>query len=201
MPHERVWRPRGDVLGVLILTGLLWALLAGIAGRGFARPLLAPAPAPLLTETPQPTPTGGWWDQVSLTPGPQSKLPALPGVPDLPKSGAAALSQRPVPVPFTALACPQATARIAQIVSVRPGWWLVTGTATQPALDYWKMELSADGQNWTLLYRTGAAVTGGQLLDFNTRTVPPGAYQLRLVVVDKTGNYAPPCTVQITLTR
>lgn len=197
MPARRIWQ-RGDVLGVLVLAGLL-LMLAAVAERGFDRPV-GPVAAPLPTETPQPTPTGGWWDQVSMTPNPQPRLPALPGVPDLAPSGAA-VSQQPAPVPFTALACPQATVRIAQIVSGRPGWWLVTGTAAHPELDYWKMELSADGQNWTLLYRHTGPVTGGQLLDFNTRTVPPGVYQLRLVVVDKTGNYAAPCTVQVTLTR
>ena len=199
MQLKRIWRPRADVLGVLVLAALLVALLAGIADHGFTRPRPAAPPAPLPTETPPATPTSGWWD-ASLTPSPQPKLPALPGVRNLPQSGnAAATSQQPTPVPFTPLACPQATTRIAQIVSVRSGWWLVTGTATGSELDYWKMELSADGQNWTLLYRHSTPVTGGQLLDFNTRTVPPGAYQLRLVVVDKTGNYTSPCTVQVKL--
>lgn len=198
MQFRRIWQ-RGDVLGVLVLAGLL-LILAAVAERGFDRPVGSVA-APLPTETPQPTPTGGWWDQ-SLTPNPQPKLPALPSVPALPNPGAAApTSNQPAPVPFTTLACPQATVRIAQIVSGRPGWWLVTGTAVHPELDYWKMELSADGQHWTLLYRHAVPVTGGQLLDFNTRTVPPGVYQLRLVVVDETGNYAAPCTVQVTLTR
>jgi hypothetical protein len=73
----------------------------------------------------------------------------------------------------------------------------VTGTAAIANLGYWKTELSADGSNWTLLYRSSAPVSNGLLMEFNTRTVPKGAYQLRLLAVDATGNYGPPCTVQI----
>ena len=39
----------------------------------------------------------------------------------------------------------------------------------------------------------------GLLIEFNTRTVPKGAYQLRLLAVDRTGNYGEPCTVGITI--
>ena len=60
-------------------------------------------------------------------------------------------------------------------------------------------ELSADGQGWTVLYRSEGPVAAGQLIEFNTRTVPRGSYQLRLMAVDKTGNYGPPCTVALTV--
>jgi hypothetical protein len=39
--------------------------------------------------------------------------------------------------------------------------------------------------------RFEAPVTNGVLMDWDTRTVPSGAYWLRLIVVDNTGNYWP----------
>lgn len=196
---KRIWQ-RPDVLALLALAGLLLSLAA--AGVGRSTPSYGAVPAPLPTETPQPTPTGGWWDHVSMTPGPRGALPGIPSLPQLQAGGGSASGPAGnQPVAFTAVTCPQATVKIAKIVTGRPGWWLVTGTAAHASLSYWKMELSADGQNWTMLYRNSTAVAGGQLLDFNTRTVPAGAYQLRLVVVDKTGNYADPCIVSVNITR
>jgi len=83
-------------------------------------------------------------------------------------------------------------------MTARPGWWDIYGTAVDAHLDYWKTELASDGQNWTLLYRQSAPVQDGKLMAFNIRTVPKGSYQLRLLVVNRTGNYAEPCVIQIT---
>lgn len=190
---------RLDVLALGLVTLATLALLAAIAGRGFSRPLLVSTPALLPTVTPAPTPTGGWWDAVSLTPPPLPVLPGLPavGLGTLGGGGAGGGEA----VPFKVIACPQPAVRIAKIVTGRPGWWNVYGTAAIPDLEYWKAELSAQdgGQGWTLLYRTSVAVTDGLLIEFNTRTVPKGAYQLRLLAVDRTGNYGEPCTVGITI--
>ena len=190
-------RARLDVLLMVVITGAIVALFAAIADREFSRPLPAPTPALLPTVTPQPSPTGGWWDAVSLTP---PALPALPGVPapgtsGLGLSGASGGED----VAFSVVACPQPTVKITKIVTAKPPWWNVYGTATIPNLEYWKAELSADGQGWALLYRSAAAVGDGLLIEFNTRTVPKGAYQLRLLAVDRTGNYGEPCTVGITI--
>ncbi len=189
---------------MVVITGAIVALFAAIADREFSRPLPArpaplPAPTPELlpTVTPAPSPTGGWWDAVSLTLPP---LPALPGVP-APGTGGLGLSGASggEDVAFSVVACPQPTVKITKIVTAKPPWWNVYGAATIPNLEYWKAELSADGQGWALLYRSAAAVADGLLIEFNTRTVPKGAYQLRLLAVDRTGNYGEPCTVGITI--
>ena len=187
-------RARLDLLALGLSVLIAFGLLAGLAGRSFGRPRPIPAsplptPAPIVT----PVPTG-WWDQVKLAP---PALPALPGLPKVSLGGTGA--QGGAPVPFQVLTCPQATVCITGIVTGRPPWWLVSGSAAIPNLEYWKAELSADGQGWALLYRSEAPVAAGQLIEFNTRTVPRGSYQLRLMAVDKTGNYGPPCVVALTV--
>lgn len=184
---------RLDVLLLVVITGAIVALFAAIADRDFARPLPAPTPALLPTVTPQPSPTGGWWEAVSMTP---AALPALPG---LPAVGLGSLGGGGEAVPFSIVACPQPAVKITKIVTAKPGWWNVYGTAAIPNLEYWKVEFSTNGQGWALLYRSAAPVTDGLLIEFNTRTVPRGAYQLRLLAVDRTGNYGEPCTVSITI--
>ena len=148
--------------------------------------------AALATPTPAPTPTSGWWATVSMTPPP---LPGLPGLPAVGSGGSGGGSSNPTPVAFTPLAC--AGAQIARIVTGDPGWWNIYGTAATANLDYWKVELSTDGQHWTVLYRQNAPVQDSKLMAFNIRTVPQGVYQLRLLLVDQTGNYAAPCTIQV----
>lgn len=187
-------RGRLDLLALGLSVLVAFGLLAALAGRSFGRPLPLPAsplPTPASVVTPVAT---GWWDKVQLAP---PALPALPGLPEVRIGGAG--GQTGAPVPFRVLNCPQPTVRITGIVTGRPPWWLVSGSAAIANLEYWKAELSADGQAWALLYRSAAPVADGQLIEFNTRTVPPGGYQLRLVAVDKTGNYGPPCTVALTV--
>ena len=185
-----------DVLALVAVTGAIVALLAAIAGRGFSQPFSAPTPALLPTVTLAPSPTGGWWDAVRLTP---PALPALPGLPapSLGSQGGGASGGEAVA--FSVVACPQPAVKITKIVTGKIPWWNVYGTAAIPNLEYWKGEISADGSHWTLLYRAAAPVADGLLIEFNTRTVPKGAYQLRLLAVDRTGNYGEPCTVGITI--
>ncbi len=190
-------KARLDVLVLVAASAVILALLAAIANRNFARPLPAPTVPVLPTVTPQATARGGWWDRVSMTP---AALPALPRVaaPALGSLGSSAVSGGQ-PVAFTVVSCPQGTVKITKIVTARPPWWNVYGAAAIPNLEYWKAEVSADGQGWALLYRSEKAVPDGLLIEFNTRTVPKGGYQLRLLAVDRTGNYGPPCTVRITI--
>jgi hypothetical protein len=190
-------RARLDVLLMVVITGAIVVLFAAIADRDFSRPLPSPTPALLPTVTPEPSPTGGWWDAVSMT---SAALPALPGVP-APGTGGLGVggASGGEDVPFSVAACLQPTVKITKIVTAKPPWWNVYGTATIPNLEYWKAELSADGQGWVLLYRSAAPVADGLLIEFNTRTVPKGSYQLRLLAVDRTGNYGEPCKVRITI--
>jgi len=185
---------RWDVVALVVVVVVAFGLFASIARREFDRPVSFAA-SPLATVTPTGTPVGGWWDQVTLTPPP---LPPLPKLPAVGLGGAVGGAQAGQPVPFQVLACPTGGVAISGITTARPGWWNIAGTTEIPNLEYWKGEISADGQGWTMLYRSAQPVAAGLLIEFNTRTVPRGTYQIRLLAVDRTGNYPAPCVIQVT---
>ena len=188
-------RRRWDIGLLALVMALILVLLAAVADRGFDRPV-GFAAAPLPTVTPTFTPTPGWWASVPVTATPT--LPGLPGLPHVSLSGGTASQSAGAPVPFSVLSCPRGDVKsMAATTGGKAGWWNITGTAAIPNQEYWKGEISADGQGWTPLYRSNAAVQGGTLIEFNTRTVPAGAYQIRLLAVDRTGNYPEPCVISV----
>lgn len=136
----------------------------------------------------------GWFTAGAATPRPPAAKPAAPKRP-----GSSATSSAPGPqgVPFQVVACPAPGVKITAITEARPGWWSIRGTADIPDLAYWKGEISSNGQSWNMLYRSSSPVRDDVLIDFNTGTVPRGAYQIRLTAVDRTGNYPEPCIVQV----
>ncbi|HOG48807.1 MAG TPA: hypothetical protein PLJ35_17850 [Anaerolineae bacterium] len=77
------------------------------------------------------------------------------------------------------------------------------GTATRPGFAYYKFEFRPhDRANWSFLARFEQPVSDGVLMEWDTTTVPPGVYWLRLVVVDNTGNYWPDyAQVRVTVAR
>jgi len=196
--EQAPWRLRVDVILLALAALAILVGLAAIAGRGFARPPdavdgLAYAPLPTATATTAPTP--GWWAAVPVTATP---LAGLPGLPKLDLNGSGGGLQAGQPVEFETLSCPRADVKITAVTSAgKAGWWNIAGTAAIPNQEYWKGELSPNGQGWTMLYRSNAAVQDGLLIEFNTRTVPRGAYQLRLTAVDRTGNYPEPCVIGV----
>lgn len=78
----------------------------------------------------------------------------------------------------------------------------VTGTATHDAFQFYKIE-AAPGANADggFVYQGGgsAPVQNGQLLAWDTNALGGGAWTLRLIVVDQTGNFPDPCTVTVTI--
>ena len=187
-------RGRWDVVALVVVVAVAFGLLASIAQRGFTRPSgFAASPLPMVTPTG--TPVGGWWDDVTMTPAPLPQLPALPAVG---LGGATGGVQAGQPVAYQVIACPTEGVAISAITTARSGWWNITGNAEIPNLEYWKGEISADGKGWAMLYRSPQPVRAGLLIEFNTRTVPVGTYQVRLLAVDRTGNYPAPCIIQVT---
>jgi hypothetical protein len=70
---------------------------------------------------------------------------------------------------------------------------VITGTAISPGFSYYKVEYSVDGDTWFPVdgnaYKHETAVTKDTLATWDTTVFKNGAYWLRAVVVDNTGNY------------
>lgn len=190
--------PRVDVVtAVVFLLAILVTFAIADAQRPTAVQSLAlsalPTPTVTITATPD------WWQGLVFT---LPTLEKLPGVPALALDGAGGVAGGGTnqSVPYQTVTCPHPDVRINRITTgTRRGWWYISGTATITNLWYWKGELSADGQHWTTLYSSQQPVKEGTLIEFLTTTVPKGQYQLRLMAVDKSGNYPEPCVVQVTV--
>lgn len=85
---------------------------------------------------------------------------------------------------------------VGQIVSIDTA---VTGAANIEGFQFYKLEWSSGADHWNWFAGSEFPVAGGVLGVFQAGALPPGAYTIRLVVVDQTGNYPSPCTVQVTI--
>jgi hypothetical protein len=89
---------------------------------------------------------------------------------------------------------PEVNAHVGGVVEVR-------GTANIENFWYYKIEFAAGANpsDWYWIGPDGGKnpVEGGVLLTWDTAGLSPGEYSLRLTVVDKTGNYPPPCQVPL----
>jgi len=141
-------------------------------------PLLLPTPTPTATPPPTVAPT-----VVESTP----EVVVLPtATPDMSRG------QAPN--------CPNSAARISQPGdgAMVAGVVQIVGAAATDNFDYYKFEFQdpALGE-WVFITRYDNPVQNGVLGSWNSDTVPPGSYQFRLVVVDKTGNFPPPCVINL----
>ena len=146
---------------------------------------LPPTPAP--TETPAPLPTD--------TPVP------------LPTPEPVVVVEEPTPTPEPVVqspACPDGRSVISlpgvnQVVS---GVVPILGSATHDQFSFYKLEFAPGagaGDGFVYFDGTSAQVSGGVLGNFNSTGVPNGVYTIRLIVVDATSNYPPPCSVTVTV--
>jgi LysM repeat protein len=72
------------------------------------------------------------------------------------------------------------------------------GTADHVQFGYYKLEYRSDGlDDWHYITGGESPVHNGTLGAWDTTTVPDGPYTFRLVIVDKTGNYPPPCEISV----
>jgi len=78
----------------------------------------------------------------------------------------------------------------------------ISGTASHDAFQFYKIE-AAPGANAEggFVYQGGgsAPVQSGILLNWDTNALGSGAWTLRLIVVDQTGNFPDPCTVTVNI--
>ncbi|MBN1640910.1 MAG: LysM peptidoglycan-binding domain-containing protein [Anaerolineae bacterium] len=102
----------------------------------------------------------------------------------------------PPPVPVTKPGCEHLSwPKQGAVLSGVVGAW---GTADHVNFDYYKIEVRRDGlDDWHYVTGQSKPVHNGPLGAWDTRTVSDGPYTFRLVIVDKTGNYPPPCEIAV----
>jgi len=183
----------GVVLGIaVVITGIKYYVVPTIDVAKIVSPtptLTIPVPTTavvIATRTPTPVP-------VATTPSPDvSPTPS-------PTEGAPA-TDTPPPPPAPACADPNVCITSPGMGATVSGMVAIVGTADHPQFDFYKIE-SAQGEQpggWHTIsevHRT--PVHGGLLEQLNTAALPNGVNWIRLVVVDKTGNFPPPCEVRI----
>ncbi len=191
------------------ISALILLIMAAVFA--LSNPLL---PSPVATSEPTPTETSGPLAASTLTPTPPPPTitptatatlvrPTLPVRPSFTPDVSA--TETPVVRPP---ACPDPNVRLTSpgMNQVVQGNFPVRGTANVDNFQYYKVEVGP-GTNprdheWTVVGQLRyAPVIGGVLETFNSSAYPPGTYTLRLVVVDQTGNYPPPCQVTVLVQR
>lgn len=144
-----------------------------------------------LTPSPTPTPT-----RPLPTPRPRPTLRPLPTPPP-----------EPTPSPAPAVVAPNCPNPSARLISPGQNQTIsgsvpIIGTANIPNMQYYKLEFRPAGSSADYSYIGGQnAPADGTLTVWNTAPLPDGVYTLRLVVVDHTGNYPPPCEVSVIVTH
>lgn len=189
---QKVYNALGVAIALLVVMGVTYfisnVLLEAI--KPLAEETMSPTPLIVLPMTPteEPTPTPSPTPTPRPTPRSRPTLRPLPPPPE------------PTKPPIVAPDCPNPLARLVspgqnQTVS---GVVQVMGTANMPNMQYYKLEFRPAGTNIEFAYITGQNQPADGLLGvWDTSPLPDGAYTLRLVVVDHTGNYPPPCEVTV----
>jgi hypothetical protein len=127
---------------------------------------------------------------VTVTPTPTPQPTAAPPTPTSPPPAPAVQSAN-CPNPRAIITSPGNNA-------VLRGLTAILGTASHEQFQYYKIEYATPGtEGWTYLGGGQNPVTDGGLLTFNSQSLPNGAWTLRLVVVDQTGNFPDPCLVTV----
>lgn len=134
---------------------------------------------------------------------PTAELLRTPAVTIAPGT-ATAIAQTPDAVlPFGAVGCipeqivitsPQPGESVSKIVEI-------TGTVNVPNFGFYKYEVAQQGsENWATIAASRDAKRNQPLGAWDTSTLTPGDYQLRLIVTDNEGQEYPPCIIPVRVT-
>jgi hypothetical protein len=157
--------------------------------------LFAPTPAPGTPTTPEPATTPSPTPTRRPTARPVTLVPSPTPAP-LPTE-TPSLPPPHCPDPGIQITQPGQGAKVHGRVDIR-------GTANIANFQFYKIELGLGEHpsRWaTISDVRRSPVIDGLLEVWDTSDLPAGSYSLRLVVVDVSGNYPPPCEVQIYVTR
>lgn len=171
---------------------------------GIAATPVTDTPTPQLlpteTPTPQPLPTETPTSELLPTDTPVPPTPEpLPTDTPVPPTPIPVPTDTPPPV-VAAAVCPDQRSTITspgfnQVIS---GAVQVNGTATHEDFQYYKLEYLVGGA-YNYFDGANGQVASGRLGVLDTTSLPNGAYTIRIVVVDNTGNFPPPCEVPVVI--
>ncbi len=194
---SRARRVLGLMVAVLLVAGATAFIDLSLVPRMDLSPqtsVRTPLPLPTTTNIlPPATPTS-----TAAQPSPTPTRPPRPTPPPAETPG-------PSPTPTPTLPPPTCPNPRVQITAPRPGAHLegvveIWGTADIDQFQYYKVEygVGETPPGWVVIddLKDGP-VSEGVLVVWNTAGFSSGTYILRLTVVDKTGNYPPPCQVQL----
>ncbi len=160
--------------------------VAGIFTRTPGPSATPTAMPPTPVETPTPTPGAVWPVATAMptaSPAPTVTATALPVPPNCPD-------------PQVQITAPTSGQLLAGVVEIH-------GTANIPDFGFYKFEISGPltGGEWRTIGEVARTPVSNGLLGYwdawPVAREAPGLYWLRLVVVDRTGNYPAPCVIQV----
>jgi hypothetical protein len=98
------------------------------------------------------------------------------------------------PDPRSVITAPGINAQVSGMVPI-------LGAATHENFQFYKLEYGAgtDPSVWSYFDGGDRPVAGGQLGTLNAGALAPGAYSIRIVVVDSSGNFPSPCQTTIVI--
>lgn len=197
----RTYRTLGLAVLVLLIIGATWAATEYLFPR-FVTTEASTSPVPddviILIDTP------------TVTPLPPTATPTTAPTPQVRPTRPPAPTpilvpvDTPTPVPVIvrpACANPNVDISSPGIGQIISGDVAVTGTANIANFQFYKLEWAWEGNpsEWNWFAGGESPVVGGYLGAFAPAGLPSGSYNLRLVVVDATGNYPTPCNVRVTV--
>lgn len=213
LEREKTTRELSGIFYVALL------LLAIMGSTYFISTTLAEAVEPLVEESRDPQPGLPFMPTPTNTPLPVTPTPVPANLPtptitptstvaialSTPFTVTAAATPTTAPPPQNVASSPACGDPRAAITSPGNGQQIsgvvsVIGTASHEQFQYYKVEFApgADAQGGFVYLGGGSnPVEGGVLANVDTSALGPGTWTLRLVVVDQTGNFPPPCTVTV----
>jgi len=162
----------------------------------------APVPSESLLATPEPTPT---LLVIELpTPTLVPPTPTRTRIPTRPRPTALPPTEIPTRTPLPAPVCAQPGVCIKAPTKnqVIAGQVTIRGTAQIDRFQFYKLEygLGENPQQWNSIGDMHySPVADGALGVWDTAGFPNGVFKLRLTVVEMSGNFPPPCEVQVTI--
>ncbi len=178
LEREFALRRMGRGVAALVLILILACgelMIASLIVPSLPAAFFIPTPTLDLLATPTGTISAELATQIALTPRP---LPTIAG----------AQGCQPGKLEITA---PKAGGEVTGTVSIQ-------GTVNISDLGFYKYEFAALNSNaWTTIAASRKAVVNSTLGNWDTTAVPPGDYQLRLVVTDNQGQALPACVIPL----